>query len=442
MLVPRSEVDEKLLTREVAVYNNPSKKRKVILWEESKIEGWVVVPRFCCADTQRAPALRTEPLELLGELRQTARCPQVSASTACVASIRDCGGACCLLPTGSGKSKVALAIAVHLRVRRTCIIIPPNQVGQWRAEIHSFVKGAKVGMVKECQFVVEGCDFVLLSVPTLVSRGYDPEMLRCDLLIVDEAHECAAQTYRRAIMSLIPHAWSLGMTANKQRADGMGDVVQLLLGPIAYEVGAEKCRDVEVNLIEYTQGARKFVGSAANPQKDRMVRKLMEEPLRNSLLLALVRTLHEKFPGRQGLLFSTEVSHLRELYKQLDPSWCCIITGSEHSDLTPSAYASLRRRNEKPKFEKFLTLTTFQMFGKGLDYEGDFVVLGVPVGKGRANQAVGRITRGHDTEAPLVFDILDGFAMFEDMARSRIFACYRKRGFKILRYNAKAILDL
>ena len=59
------------------------------------------------------------------------------------------------------------------------------------------------------------------SVQTLTAREQHPP---ADLIVWDEAHHCAAETYRD-IRAQYPAAWHLGLTATPERSDGapLGD---------------------------------------------------------------------------------------------------------------------------------------------------------------------------------------------------------------------------
>ena len=68
------------------------------------------------------------------------------------------------------------------------------------------------------------------SIQTLVAREQHPP---ADLLVWDEAHHCAAETYR-AIRAQYPAAWHLGLTATPERSDGapLGDAFEALVAPV------------------------------------------------------------------------------------------------------------------------------------------------------------------------------------------------------------------
>jgi DNA repair protein RadD len=68
------------------------------------------------------------------------------------------------------------------------------------------------------------------SVQTLTAREQHPA---ADLIVWDEAHHCAAETYRD-IRAQYPSAWHLGLTATPERSDGapLGDAFEALVAPI------------------------------------------------------------------------------------------------------------------------------------------------------------------------------------------------------------------
>ena len=121
-------------------------------------------------------------------------------------------------PTGFGKTATASALIqwavakgrrVVFTVHRREIVLDTAR----RLEASGVPCGIVMAGQKPSDLSVQVC-----SVQTLVAREAAPP---ADLIVWDEAHHCAAETYRE-IAAQYPDAWHLGLTATPERADKAG----------------------------------------------------------------------------------------------------------------------------------------------------------------------------------------------------------------------------
>jgi superfamily II DNA or RNA helicase len=134
-----------------------------------------------------------------------------------------------VLPTGAGKSHVAL-MAIEKWRRSTLVVAPTlDLVRQWYDLLRARF-GVEVG-------VVGGGEYVLrpLTVTTYDSAYLHMEHLgsRFGFVVFDECHHLPAEAYALAAQqSLAP--FRLGLTATLERADGREAVLEQLIGPVVY----------------------------------------------------------------------------------------------------------------------------------------------------------------------------------------------------------------
>jgi superfamily II DNA or RNA helicase len=137
-----------------------------------------------------------------------------------------------VLPTGAGKTRVA--IAAMAAVRQSCLVLCPTRalLEQWERTLRSWYRGP-VGIVGDGQRRVEA-----LTVMTFAS-GYqrlDELGARFALVVVDEVHHFAGGRQAEAL-EMCPAPHRLGLTASAE-VPGSEAAVRLgeLVGPVVYEV--------------------------------------------------------------------------------------------------------------------------------------------------------------------------------------------------------------
>ena len=138
---------------------------------------------------------------------------------------------CIVLPTGSGKTHVAMA-AINELSTPTLIVVPTLALAeQWKERLGIFGEeyvGEFSGRIKELK---------PLTVSTYDSAYVNAEKLgnRFMLLIFDEVHHLPAESYVQiAQMSIAP--FRLGLTATFEREDGRHEILKEVVGGKVFEL--------------------------------------------------------------------------------------------------------------------------------------------------------------------------------------------------------------
>ncbi len=135
-----------------------------------------------------------------------------------------------VLPTGAGKSHVAV-MAIDDRRRSALVVVPTlDLVRQWYDLLRTSF-GVSVGIVGGGEHTVEA-----LTVTTYDSAYLHMEHFgaRFGLIVFDECHHLPGATYQLAAeLCLAP--FRLGLSATPERADGREAALQRLIGPVVYE---------------------------------------------------------------------------------------------------------------------------------------------------------------------------------------------------------------
>jgi superfamily II DNA or RNA helicase len=134
-----------------------------------------------------------------------------------------------VLPTGTGKTYVALLAIQH--VGRPSLVVTPtiDLLNQWYAEMTAGF-GGPIGLLGGGSF-----DLQPLTVTTYDSAYLHLERWgnRFGLIVFDECHHLPGPSFQYAAVGAIA-PYRLGLTATPERADGLDALLPELIGPIVY----------------------------------------------------------------------------------------------------------------------------------------------------------------------------------------------------------------
>lgn len=136
-----------------------------------------------------------------------------------------------VLPTGAGKTVVALMAIERTRLR-TLVVVPTIELlYQWRDAIVQRLQVApgRVGVVGDGHK-----DWRPITIITYASAAMPTTSLEnVGLLICDEAHHLPSPAYAE-IAHRSRAIYRLGLTATPERADGLHQALGILIGPVVY----------------------------------------------------------------------------------------------------------------------------------------------------------------------------------------------------------------
>lgn len=142
-----------------------------------------------------------------------------------------------VMPTGTGKTEVALRIMAELRCSTLVVAPIRDLMYQWHRRI---LRGldCDAGIVGDNVFNVKA-----VSVTTYDSACIHMPRFgnKFKLIIFDECHHLPGQVRQDAArMSIAP--WRLGLTATLERNDGRHQLLNTLIGPVAHRVDIQQVR--------------------------------------------------------------------------------------------------------------------------------------------------------------------------------------------------------
>ncbi|WP_318567397.1 DEAD/DEAH box helicase family protein [Salinigranum marinum] len=139
-----------------------------------------------------------------------------------------------VLPTGSGKTYLGIQAIADAGVATLVVVPTIDLMNQW----HATLTNAFSEQFPDGVGVLGGGshDVTAITVTTYDSayRYINEYGDQFGLLVVDEEHHLPAPTYRQ-IPEMTVAPYRLGLTATYERADGMHEVLEELIGPVVYE---------------------------------------------------------------------------------------------------------------------------------------------------------------------------------------------------------------
>lgn len=382
----------------------------------------LVVPRFWASEHLQHPKHTPERFDRIDPIcvpfAATLRddLDQPNAVTATLQKMNECGGAVLSLGTGQGKTVCACYIISQLAVKTVVLVHKDVLKTQWAERIAQFLPTAKVSYIQGSVCDTSG-DVVIAMLQTLVSRKYPASTWSAfGLLIVDECHHIAAETFSTAMRGLCCR-YSLGLSATPERKDGLTKVVHWFMGPQAYAAQRSQMRHVVVELPRYTCPRYRLPPPMTRTgvvNFSAIVTEMAEDQARTEFITGWIRTLLED--GRTVLVLSHRRDHCIDIARRI-PGAVTFLGGAKKKSCTDDDHLSAR-----------VVVATFALASEGYDDPRlDALVLATPCAD--VTQAAGRILRGSaSNKNPIIVDIQDDFSVaYAQAAKRKCF--YRDAGF-------------
>jgi superfamily II DNA or RNA helicase len=331
------------------------------------------------------------------------------------------------LQTGGGKTVCALYIASVLQVQTIVLVHNTFLRDQWIERISAFLPKARIGTVQGDKIDVAGKDIIVAMLQTISMKELPSKTFtNIGLLIVDECHHIASESFSQAIPKLTSK-YMLGLSATPERKDRLMHVINWFLGPILYKSDTSDKIDekVKVEVYEFEptdQSYNEIIYNTAGVMfTTLMINKVVEYEPRNKLLVELIQDVMEE-SNRQLLVLTDRVDHTKTLFDLLPPEIqqdACIL-GRQVKSEQRAEWCSTKR----------ILLATYSMCKEGFDV-GTLNTLLIATPRPDVDQIVGRILRIEKTKRkidPLIIDVVD--PSFRRQFQERL-SLYKKRNYTI-----------
>ena len=351
---------------------------------------------------------------------------QPDASNTVVNTLRSKGGGVLSLPTGYGKTTVALHVVSVIGVKTLIIVHKEFLMNQWIERIKQFLPSANIGIIRQNKIEVAGKDIVICMLQSLSMKSYDKNVFNgFGMTVIDETHHICSRTFSCALFNVCTK-YILGLSATPERKDGLSKVLHWFVGDLCYKVERDtskldiKCEQLKFDCDAYSSidVPLSVTGRVSVPEIINIVTDIDE---RNTIIVDRLKKFLQE--GRKTIVLSDRRRHCEQLLELLR------VEGIEDVGLYMGGMKQLAMKLSE---SKSILLATYSLAQEGLDIPSlDTLILASP--KTDVVQACGRILRtgGERKHQPYILDIVDAFSVLPRQAKQRQ-AFYKKSGFKII----------
>uniref|UniRef100_A0A6C0K0X9 Helicase ATP-binding domain-containing protein n=1 Tax=viral metagenome TaxID=1070528 RepID=A0A6C0K0X9_9ZZZZ len=310
------------------------------------------------------------------------------------------------LQTGGGKTVCALFIASQLQVPTIVLVHNTFLRDQWIDRISAFLPKARIGSVQGNTVDIEDKDIVVAMLQSVSQRDYALETFaNIGLVIVDECHHIASQSFSQAIPKLTSKHM-LGLSATPERKDRLMNVIHWFLGPLLYTSNTSDKMDTDVRVEVYEfdppdSSYNDILYNAAGVMfTSLMINKVVEYEPRNKFLIEILKDVYAD-EEREILVLTDRVEHTNVLFDLLPPEIqanACVLGRGVKAE----------QRSEWCDTKRIL-IATYSMCKEGFDV-AKLNTLMIATPRPDVDQIVGRILRTDKstrTIHPLILDIVD-----------------------------------
>jgi len=312
------------------------------------------------------------------------------------------GGYICL-PTGSGKTIIALRIIYELKKPAFIIVHRKELLYQWARQVEQ-VLGVKPGLIGDNNY--EEKDITVAMVQTAIRR---PPEGQYDVLIADECHHIPADTFY-GLADLVQARYRFGLSATPWREDKKDLMIIAQLGKLIAKVSVEKLvsdghlAKPKFIIVWHNQEAIwKMEGANGSIEYNRIYKEyIVKGRERNKAIVKIVKKLYEE--GHKIYVDVKRIEHGRTLERMLREAGVKAIFISGESE-------SKRRQIVLKNFEQdgFVLISTLIKEGVDLPAMTCCVLAGGGKSSIQVIQTIGRALRPKKgTNEALIVDFKDG----------------------------------
>ena len=301
-----------------------------------------------------------------------------------------------VIPTGCGKSFIALQLMADNKDKRILFMAPTNAIkNQMYNYIAKYIANEEPTSERTSRMIADEYfpNLKIMLYPSLLKvKEEQMEKLNADIIIMDELHRTGADKWGQRINTLLEknsNAQILGLTATPDRMDDKNVVDELFEGNVDYEltlvdalkngiVKAPTYVKCDYTLGEYLEGIRTAIANCNDEQKKKelqdrydKMRKIVDQA--DGIPELFAKNIKKK--DGKYIIFCKDKEHMDELmvkakewFGEVDtePELYSVYSGEEYSEKDNKESI---KRFENSKSEHIKLLFSIEMLNEGLHVE-------------------------------------------------------------------------
>lgn len=356
--------------------------------------------------------------------------------------------------TAFGKTVVCSNVIAQKKVSTLILLESSSLIEQWENAMNKFLsveepfpeyktnsgrikkRKSRIGVIHGAKDTSTGIIDIAM-VGSLFKKGKPhPRLKEYGMVIVDECHHSASETFRRALRE-VSAEYLYGVTATPFRGDGLERVNEMLLGSVRFEYTAkEKAAEQGIDHLIVPRFTR--VVSPHGRDKlhiNEAYEIIRNNDLRNKQIAEDIKT--SITAGRTPVVLTRFTDHAEIMYELVKgyADYVVLLTGKK----SKKEQRELRMQLDAvPADETLILVATGQLIGEGFDYPRlDTLFMADPVAwKGIVEQYAGRLNRDYEGKKNvMIYDYIDAnIPVFDNMYAKRLRA-YKRIGYKLYHEN-------
>jgi superfamily II DNA or RNA helicase len=286
---------------------------------------------------------------------------------------------------------------------------------QWFGELTKLLPEAEIGFIGDSKESIKPITVAIYK--SLLTR-LDKVQNKFEVVYVDEAHLCAAETFSKAVNGINAKT-KIALSATPVRKDGLHVILPDYFGPNRIIAESVDKLSSSVQVVK-TQIPFRVI----NPNRD-WTRQLTKLSQNTSYLDLIAKVVNDKIAhGRCPLILSERIEMLEELKTRIPAS--VLLVGSTKNNI--------REDILKNAGTKYSAVLSTRIFDEGIScHRLDTLVLTCPGNNySKLEQRIGRILRNHiDKKDPLIIDFWLVSPIVYHQQQNRL-EWYRKQNYEIL----------
>lgn len=229
------------------------------------------------------------------------------------------------MPTGSGKSIMAIALATKIGLNTLVILPTVGLFKQWVEDAKSVLDTDDIGIIHQKKFKLRPITATVQG--TLASQGISEQIKDYfGVVIVDECQKAPATSYSKVI-GAFPSRYRIGISADERRQDRKEFIATGLFGAVEYEKKRKELEDegfivdVEIRVVP-TEFRAEWYGVADEDDEEddreldfkRLIDEMTSDEERNKLITKFA--FKEVDNGEQAIVLSHRVEHCIQIERE------------------------------------------------------------------------------------------------------------------------------